>query len=103
MSEESLRMARANQAEQALTQFLAPAFDVVRTDYMEKLASIAAKPLTNDMRAGMEKLALAVKVVDEVRAQVTALVADGQVAQSDLRRASNIAELPSEKRRWALY
>jgi hypothetical protein len=101
MSDEALRMARAEQADVALKQFLAPAFDVVRADYLEKLGEIAAKPLTADMRAGMEKLALAVKVVDEVRAQILSLVLDGSLARDGATRASQIAALPVEKRRWA--
>lgn len=100
MSDESLRMARAEQADAAMKQFLSPAFDVVRAEYLEKLAAIAAKPLTADMRAGMEKLALAVKVVDEVRAQLTGLVMDGRIAQADTARAAQIAALPVEKRCW---
>ena len=103
MSDEALRMARAEQAEQALNQFLGPAFDVCRAEYMEKLAAIAAKPLSNDLRAGMEKLALAVKVIDEVRAQITGVVADGRFARADKDRARRIVELPTEKRRWANY
>jgi len=100
MSDESLRLARAEQADAAMKQFLSPAFDVVRAEYLEKLGEIAAKPLTADMRAGMEKLALAVKVVDVVRAQLTSLIMDGKIAHADLRRADKIASLPTEKRRW---
>jgi|SRR6478752_1817437 len=103
MTDEALRMARAEQANQALQQFLVPAFDVARAEYLEKLAAIAAKPLTADLRAGMEKLALGVKVIDEVRAQIESLVGDGKFAQADANRARRIAELPTEKRRWANF
>lgn len=101
MSDEAERMARAAQADAAMKQFLAPAFEVVRAEYLEKLAEIAAKPLTNDMRAGMEKLALAVKVVDVVRGQITSLILDGNLAQSDAKRISELDKLSPEKRRWA--
>lgn len=103
MSDEALRMARAEQADTALKQFLGPAFDVCRADYLEKLAEIAAKPLTNDMRAAMEKLAVGVKVIDTVRAQIAGLVADGTFAQADAHRASELANLTTEKRRWAQF
>jgi hypothetical protein len=93
-------MARAEQARAALDQFIGPALEVIRGDYMEKLADIAAKPLNADMRAGMEKLALAVKVVDQVRIQIETLVRDGAVARQDKQRADKIAALPAEKRRW---
>lgn len=101
MSEEAIRMARAEQADTAIKQFLAPAFDVVRAEYLEKLADIAARPLTNDMRAGMEKLALAVKVVDVVRAQLTGLVLDGALARDTAQRLAELDKLSPEKRRWA--
>lgn len=101
MADEALRIARAEQAKVALSEFLAPAFSLVRTDYMEKLADIAAKPLTDGNRAGMEKLALAIKVVDQVRLQVEQVVNDGTVAGADKQRADKIADMPFEKRRWA--
>lgn len=101
MSDEALRMARAEQANAALTQFLAPAFDVCRAEYLEKLAEIASRPLTNDMRAGMEKLALAVKVIDAVRGQITGLVLDGNLARDTAQRTAQLDALTPEKKRWA--
>lgn len=103
MSEEALRIARAEQARHALDQFLTPAFEQVRADYLEKLAEIAAKPLTNDLRAAMEKLAVGVKVIDQVRAQITPLVIDGEIARIDNNRASDLANMTTEKRRWAQF
>lgn len=103
MSDEAIRMARAEQASTALKEFLGPAFDVCRADYLEKLGEVAARPLTNDIRAGMEKLALGVKVLDEVRRQIEGLVRDGDIARECARRASDLAELPAEKKRWLGY
>lgn len=103
MSDEALRMARAEQADHALKQFLGPAFDVVRAEYLEKLAEVAAKPLTADLRAGMEKLALAVKVVDVVRAQIVGLVRDGDLAQAEAKRAADFDKLSAEKKHWAMF
>lgn len=103
MSDEAIRMARAEQAKQAMERFLAPAFDLVRAEYIEKLADIASRPLTNDLRAAMEKLAVGVKVIDQVRAQITPLVIDGEIARIDNKRATELAEMSTEKRRWALY
>lgn len=103
MTDDATRMARAEQAKAALSGFLDPAFDVCRADYMEKLAEVAAKPLNNDARAAMEKLALAVKVLDQVRGQIFAVVADGTASQADARRADKIADLSVEQRRWARF
>lgn len=97
------RMARAENAEMALRQWLAPAFDVCRSDYMAKLADIAAKPMTDANRAGMEKLALGVKVIDEVRAQIEAVIADGKVAAHTAQGASRLANMTTEQRRWLDY
>lgn len=103
MSDEAMRMARAEQADAAMKAFLGPAFDVCRTDYLEKLAEIAAKPMTADYRVGMEKLALGVKVIDMVRAQIEAVVADGRLATADAHRASDLANMTTEKRRWSAF
>lgn len=100
MSEYADRIADGEQAREAINRFVGPAFDIVRADYLAKLADIAAKPLTNDQRAAMEKLALGIKVLDQARAQIEAIAADGKLARADQRRAEEIASLPAERRRW---
>jgi hypothetical protein len=103
MSDEAARMARAEQASAALTAFLSPAFDVARADYMAKLTELLTRPMCGDNLKACEKLALAVKVANEVEAQIEALVADGQMARADASRAADIARLPAEQRRYAQY
>lgn len=100
MGEYAERIADGEQARDAIIRFVGPAFDVVRNDYLAKLAEVAAKPLTPDLRAGMEKLALGIKVVDQARAQIEAIVADGKLARAEQRRADAIASLPTERKRW---
>ena len=100
MADEALRIARSEQAKAAMEQFLRPALMVVSADYLTKLADIAAKPLDDKARAGMEKLALALKVVEQVTVQIEALIHDGSAARADKQRADKIASLPAEKRRW---
>lgn len=97
------RMARAENAELAMRQWLGPAFDVCRSDYLAKLAEIASRPMTNDNRAGMEKLAMGIKVVDEVRSQIEAVIADGKVAAHSQQGASKLANMTTEQRRWLDY
>lgn len=97
------RMARAENAAMAMAQWLAPAFDVCRNDYLAKLAEVASKPLTADHRAAMEKLALGIKVVDMVRSQIEAVVADGRLAKQNAELASNLANMNTEQRRWLDY
>jgi hypothetical protein len=98
MTDTAVRMTEARAAQDALDQFLSPAFEVVRRDYAEKLMSIAAKPLTNDGRAAIEKLALAVKVVDEVKRQIEGIVNDGKVAEGEREHASRISKIPTTTR-----
>lgn len=99
---DSERMARAEQAKQALGQFLSPAFDVCRQAYIDALADIASKPMYDKNRAAMEKLAVGIKVIDEVRRQIENVVADGSLARADNDRAKMLANLSTEKRRWAM-
>jgi hypothetical protein len=97
------RMGRAESAALAMRQWLAPAFDVCRADYLEKLADVAAKPMSDANRAGMEKLSLGVKVIDEVRSQIEAVIADGKVAAHSAEGASRLANMTTEQRRWLDY
>jgi hypothetical protein len=103
MSDEALRMARAEQAEAAMKQFLGPAFDLVRWDYLQALADAASAPLDATARAKMEKLALGIKVIDRVRKQIEGAVIDGALATADAKRANQLASLSAEKRWWASW
>jgi hypothetical protein len=103
MSDEAARIARAEQAQAALNAFLGPAFDICRADYLEKLGEIASRPMTDANRAGMEKLALGVKVIDMVRGQITAVVADGGMARSSKRQADQLANLSAEAKWYAQW
>lgn len=99
----SARMVEAEQAEQAIRRFLKPALDTLKAEYLIKLADVAAKPMTANLRAGMEKLAIAIKVVDQVSGQLNALILDGNIARQDAERASRIADMTTEQARWASY
>lgn len=102
MTDETDRMVRAERVANAMT-VIAPYFDACRDSYLDGIAALAIKPMCDNVRAGIEKLAIGVKVLDEVRAQVASSIADGTVAEADTRRASNLASLSTEKRRWAQF
>ena len=80
------RVERARQAAMALNEFLDPAFAVVEADYMEKMVNAAASadPRTPEVIA---RLANGIKAMRSARAQIVALVADGEVAKSGMTRA----------------
>jgi hypothetical protein len=100
MTDAATARAQGIRALAALDEFLTPAFDTVRDDYMRKLAKIAAEPLDDKLRAAMEKLALAIKVVDQTEIQIRALVAGGEVVETGEQRSRKIADMPAERRRW---
>lgn len=93
---EQERIERAVNAKQAL-EFLDPAFEVVLEEYHNRLAGICAtKPwATSEIAA----LANATRVVQEVRAQISGLVLDGEDAKAKKTRAQRIEELSPTRRR----
>jgi hypothetical protein len=85
------------QAERAMEQFLAPAFDAVAAAYTDRLSEIASsEPWAADK---IVKLALANRVLREVRNQIDALIAAGDVARAGKAQAEKIAAIPIERRR----
>lgn len=92
-------IARGHQAQLAM-EWLGPAFAIVTADYLAKLQEVAAsEPWATDK---IRKLAMATKIAREVEAQIKAVVATGEKAKADKKRADGIAALPDEKRKWAL-
>lgn len=88
---------RGQNARRAMEEFLAPAFDAVISTYMARLADIAAaEPWETGKIA---KLAMAARVTKEVRTQIEAIVAAGDVARADRAHAEKIANIPDAKRR----
>lgn len=94
----SERIDRGQRATSALREFLDPAFDVVISDYMGRLTQIAAEAPWDT--AKIVKLAAAAKIAEQVRVQIKALVADGEVALADVQRARQIEGLSTERRKW---
>lgn len=104
MADEAMRMARAERTDAALKDFVGPALSVIRDDYLAKLREVAAKhPMRGEPLAMVEKLSTALKILDQVEVQMTALIADGQQAQAEADRAGKIARLNTEQRRYAGY
>lgn len=104
MSDEANRMACAERADQAMQEFISPALATIREDYTAKLTDVAAKhPMRGEPLAMVEKLATALKIVDQIEVQMRALIADGDAAKVDASRADQMARLNTEQRRYASY
>ncbi len=97
------RVGRSERAAAAMAEFVGPAFDELRSDYLEALADAASKTLDDNLRSNIEKMALAIKVLDTVRASLTAIVADGQVAQHGISASEQLRRLRPEQQRFARY
>jgi len=94
---EQERIAAAESAAKALSDHLAPAFDVVEAAYTHRLASVAAsEPWAVDK---LRALALALKVSQEVRAQIETVVADGPVAKVAAAHLRKVEAMSPERRR----
>ncbi len=90
------RLERARQAEHAMT-FLAPAFDVVISAYVERMEQVAS---TTPWEANkITALANATRIAREVQSQIVAIVHDGADAQANIKRAETIEKLTPAKRR----
>jgi hypothetical protein len=90
------QIARAKQAQQALDQFLTPAFAVLQAAYAERLQEIAvAAPWETDK---IRKLAAGLKIAKEVEAQIIAVVKNGEFAEAQKKRADRIAGLSDTKK-----
>ena len=95
---EQQRVELARQARMALDDFLAPAFAMVEADYAEKMITAAAStdPRTPEVIA---RLANAIKASRQAHNAIKLLVADGDVAKSQMIRAERVEEMsPARKR-----
>jgi hypothetical protein len=91
------KIEHARQAALALSSFLDPAFEEVIETYHNRIASICA---TTPWEANkISALANAIRIAQEVRGQIAAIVAGGEVAKSGKARAEAIEELSPVKRR----
>jgi hypothetical protein len=97
MTDTATRAAEANRAQAALDEFLTPAFDVVIASYLQRMTEIAGKEPWEAKK--ITSLASAVKIAEAVRGQIRAIVSDGDVARVDMKRAQQIEDMPTEKRR----
>lgn len=87
---------RGRNARNAL-EFLEPAFEGLKADYMASMARVAAVvPLKVDT---IQALAQAVRIVDVVKAQIEAIVVDGEKALKEIEHGRKVVEMTASDRR----
>lgn len=91
------RLATAERAKNALSEFLEPAFEAVEHEWSEKMIAAAA---STDPRAEqiITRLATGVKAIRTVRKLIEAHVADGALAEAEMKRGAQIARMSDHKR-----
>lgn len=95
--EDQIAADRGHRAKSALDDFLSPAFDVVIADYTRRVMQIAAETPWETVK--IAKLSAAVKIAEAVRAQIVDVVAHGEAASAEIKRARAIEALPTERRK----
>lgn len=103
MTDTLARIAEADAAKAAWDRFVSPALATIRADYMAKLTAEATKPMEGRALQAVQNLSIGLRVAEQVEAQMKGLILDGAAAQKDMERASDLARLSPEQRRYAQY
>lgn len=89
---------RGVRAAEAMDDFVGPAIDKLRAEYLAAITKLAAnEPWRSDK---IVKLSIATRVIDAVEAQFRAAISAGADAGRKIDRAAEIADLPAAKKRW---
>lgn len=92
---------RGRQAEAAWAEFVGPALESSRAEYMAALTKLAAnEPWRSDK---IVKLSIAMRVIDKIEEQMRLAMMNGTEAAKQNDRARQIAELPEAKRKWLQF
>lgn len=98
MSDVDARRTRAFQAKHAMDEFISPAMEALRAEYLEALSRLAVSEPWSANK--LVKLAIAQRVINAVEQHIKTLIMDGEIAAKEKSRADEIAKLPEAKRRW---
>lgn len=89
---------RGFRASQAWDEFVGPACEQLRQEYMAALTKIAANEPWET--AKITKLAVAQRVIDAVEQQIKIAIMNGQAGAVQIDRAAQISRIPEAKRRF---
>lgn len=91
------RLARADRAKAAMEEFLGPAFAHVEHEWYEKLVHQANQE-DPKMADRVLRITTAIKTIRVVRSQIEAIIADGTMADAEMKRDAQIAKMSDHKR-----
>ena len=97
---EAERIARAQRAEAAYTEFFEPMIDALKEEYAHRIVEVANTELNRDKRADkLTGLSIAHRIVTTLDEGMKATIADGALAQRAKIRADEIEKMSAPQRR----
>lgn len=100
MTDTTARMVEAEQAALAVKTYLKPALTLLRAEYGLMHLDIMQELERPEDTDRARKLALAMKVLNKVEQHLMGIILDGKIAQHKAERASEMADLTTDQRRW---
>jgi hypothetical protein len=88
---------RGNRARRALEEFLDPAFEAVISAYTARIEEVAASKPWEAQK--ITSLANAARIAKSVKAQIEAIVYEGERSRTERERTQEIEQLSPAKRR----
>lgn len=97
---EGERIARAQRAQQALDEFIAPILTETRDVYAARLVEVAATELSRDRRADkITALSLAIRILEALEDGIKAVLLDGEMAKKEKLRTEKVETMSRPQRR----
>jgi hypothetical protein len=96
----SERIAKAQRAQMAYDEFIAPMLAETRDVYSARMLEVAVTELSRDARTDkLTCLATAIRILDELETGIKGVMMDGDVALTDKLRAEKIEQMTPAQRR----
>lgn len=92
--------AKGQRAEAYRNEFLGPALDGMRAEYLNRMGVVATNELDPKVRADkITALSTALRILDNVQAGIDTAIRDGEMAQKNLMRAEEVERMGPTKRK----
>lgn len=100
MISDAERKARGERAKGYRDEFLTPIIDQHRAEYIERIAQLATTELNPRKRSEkITALSTAVRILDNIRTGIDAVVHDGALAEANLLKAEKVERMSLSDRR----
>jgi hypothetical protein len=94
------RIARAQRAQSAWDEFIAPMLTDISEEYVARMQEVACTELVSEARADkIATLSIALKVVEAMRNGMLATIKDGEIAQKEKIKAERIEQMSDRQQR----